>query len=125
MPAGYRVEYGGQFESQRSATDRLTVLFIATALFSGFAFGLLVGTGAGGPGRFLNGVTGAVGPLDAFNVIAKALVPAMLAGVICCTEGLSVGNAITEIPQAVTRAVQRSVVALFFVSLVISLLTYL
>ncbi|MBI2827921.1 MAG: efflux RND transporter permease subunit [Acidobacteria bacterium] len=26
MPAGYRVEYGGQFESQQSATDRLMVL---------------------------------------------------------------------------------------------------
>ena len=28
MPAGYRVEYGGQFESQQSASRRLAVLFI-------------------------------------------------------------------------------------------------
>lgn len=29
MPAGYRVEYGGQFESQRSASNRLAVLGVA------------------------------------------------------------------------------------------------
>ncbi len=29
MPPGYRVEYGGQFESEQSAADRLTVLGIA------------------------------------------------------------------------------------------------
>jgi CzcA family heavy metal efflux pump len=28
MPAGYRVEYGGQFESQQSASRRLAVLFV-------------------------------------------------------------------------------------------------
>src|SRR5207247_7522704 len=28
MPAGYRVEYGGQFESQQSAARRLAVLFV-------------------------------------------------------------------------------------------------
>ncbi|PYQ94694.1 MAG: CusA/CzcA family heavy metal efflux RND transporter, partial [Acidobacteria bacterium] len=29
MPAGYRVEYGGQFESQQSASRRLAVFFVA------------------------------------------------------------------------------------------------
>jgi Cu/Ag efflux pump CusA len=35
MPAGYRVEYGGQFESQQSASRRLGLLFVAVvaALF--------------------------------------------------------------------------------------------
>jgi CzcA family heavy metal efflux pump len=28
MPAGYRVEYGGQFESQQSASERLAILFV-------------------------------------------------------------------------------------------------
>jgi CzcA family heavy metal efflux pump len=31
MPDGYRVEYGGQFESQQSASQRRTVLFVAVA----------------------------------------------------------------------------------------------
>jgi Cu/Ag efflux pump CusA len=29
VPAGYRVEYGGQFESEQSATERLTILGVA------------------------------------------------------------------------------------------------
>ena len=32
MPAGYRVEYGGQFESQQSATRRLLVLGIGVVV---------------------------------------------------------------------------------------------
>jgi CzcA family heavy metal efflux pump len=39
MPAGYRVEYGGQFESQQSASRRLSVLFVGVV---GGLFMLLV-----------------------------------------------------------------------------------
>ena len=103
----------------------LTLLFIATSPFSGYVLGLLLGAGTGGPGRFLDSVTGAIGPLDVLNVIAKSLIPGNLSAVICCTEGLGVGASITELPNAIARAVQRSVVALFFVSSVLSAVTYL
>ena len=43
MPAGYRVEYGGQFESQQSATERLLVL--AMAVIAGLFMILVVAFG--------------------------------------------------------------------------------
>jgi phospholipid/cholesterol/gamma-HCH transport system permease protein len=103
----------------------LTVIFIFVSLFSGYAFGYLIGAKTGGSTGYLDSITGAIGPWDVFNVITKSLIPSLLAGVICCTEGLGVGGTITEIPEAISRAVQRSVVMLFFVSAVISALTYL
>lgn len=103
----------------------LTVVFIAVSFFSGYVFGLLLNVKTGGARGFVESVTAAIGPLDVFNVVAKSLIPGMLAGVICCVEGLSVGTTVTDLPQAITRAVQRSVVALFFTSSVISLITYL
>ena len=67
----------------------------------------------------------AIGPWDLFNVIAKSLVPGLLAGVICSIEGLSAADSITDVPKAIARAVQWSVVMLFFNSAFISLATYL
>jgi CzcA family heavy metal efflux pump len=43
MPSGYRVEYGGQFESQQSATDRLLVL--GAAVIAGLFMLLVVAFG--------------------------------------------------------------------------------
>jgi phospholipid/cholesterol/gamma-HCH transport system permease protein len=103
----------------------LTVVFIVTCLFSGYLFGWLLGARTGGAMGFLYSVARAVGPWDVVNVVAKSLIPGILAGVICSIEGLNVGTTITDLPKAITRAIQRSVVALFFTSAVISLVTYL
>ena len=103
----------------------LTVIFIFACLFSGHWFGWLLGARGGGILAFLESVARAIGPWDVFNVVAKALVPGLLAGVICATEGLSVADTITDVPRATARAVQRSVVTLFFISALISLVTYL
>jgi phospholipid/cholesterol/gamma-HCH transport system permease protein len=102
----------------------LTIIFIVVSFFSGYLFGVLLGAQTGRAQGFLDSVAGSLGPVDLLNVVAKSLLPGLLAGVICCVEGLSVGTTITDIPQAITRSVQQSVVALFFTSAAISLATY-
>ena len=103
----------------------LTVIFIFVCLFSGYWFGWLLGARTGGMLEFLESVARAIGPWDVVNVVAKSLVPGLLAGVICSTEGLSGADTIADVPTAIARAVQWSVVVLFFSSALISLLTYL
>jgi ABC-type transporter Mla maintaining outer membrane lipid asymmetry permease subunit MlaE len=100
-------------------------LFIAASLFSGYLFGILFGAKTGGARGFLDSVAGSLQPMDVVNVIAKSLIPGALSGVICCVEGLAVGTTITDVPQAIARSVQQSVVVLFLTSAVISVLTYL
>ncbi|HEX8912749.1 MAG TPA: ABC transporter permease [Humisphaera sp.] len=102
----------------------LTVVMVTASLAGGYLFGVLVGAKTGTPGMFARSIVGAIGPLDAVSVLLKATVPSLLAGTICCTEGLSVRGVVTEIPPAVTRAIQRSLVVLFVVSIAISLLSY-
>lgn len=103
----------------------LTILFIAVSFLSGFAMGLLMGAETGPPDQFVRSLFRALTPADVANLLVKSFVPGLLMGAICCTEGLGVGHAITEVPQAATRAVVRSTAALFVSSALVSLVTYL
>ena len=103
----------------------LTVVFVVVAFVSGYVSGVLMGANTGTPGLFALSVMGAVTPADVFSLLAKTLIPGLLTGAICCSEGLGVGAAVTEVPQATTRGLVRSVGALFLVSALISLLFYL
>jgi phospholipid/cholesterol/gamma-HCH transport system permease protein len=103
----------------------LTVIFIAVCLISGYVCGMLVGVKTSGASGFIDSLAGAIGPDDIINVLIKSFIPGLFSGTICCVEGLRVGTAITEVPPAVSRAMQRSVVTTFLISAVVSLLTYL
>ncbi|MCS6772071.1 MAG: ABC transporter permease [Kiritimatiellae bacterium] len=103
----------------------LTIIFIAVSFASGFLAGLLLGANTGYPNLFIRSVFSAITPADVVNLILKSVVPGLLTGAICCSEGLSVGQAFTEVPQAATRAVVRSTATLFLTSAVVSLATYL
>lgn len=100
----------------------LTVVFVVVAFASGFLSGVLMGVNTGTPRLFMDQVMGAVKPMDVLAFLGKTLIPGLLTGTICCQEGLSVEGTITEVPQATTRGLVRSVKALFIVSAIITLL---
>ena len=103
----------------------LTIIFIVVSFVSGYLCGTLLGNTPADPMRFCNTVLGALTRADLFNLLTKTFVPGLMTGVICCTEGLSIGTATTEVPQAATRGVVRSTTALFVISALVSLVTYL
>jgi phospholipid/cholesterol/gamma-HCH transport system permease protein len=102
----------------------LTILFIVISFTSGYLSGVILGASTGSLRFFTRSVFGAIAPEDIVNLLAKTIIPGLLTGVICCTEGLGVSRASTEVPQAATRAVVRSVTALFLSSVIISVFTY-
>jgi phospholipid/cholesterol/gamma-HCH transport system permease protein len=103
----------------------LTVIFVLAAFASGYAFGVLAGSGNIDPTVFLTTVFRALHPFDGIGFFAKCLLPALLTAVICCTEGLSIAGGITDVPVATKRALSHSLGALFLTSVVVSLLTYM
>lgn len=102
----------------------LTIFFIVMSLASGFLCGLLMGIGGEELSVAADNILKAVTIKDVYNLLAKTLLPGMITATICFTEGISIKGAITEAPQAATRAVVASVTALFLVSAIVSILTY-
>ena len=102
----------------------LTVIFVVVAFASGFGFGAMIGQTNPDPTLFTMSVFKAVRPFDAIGLLVKCLVPAVLTGVICCVEGLSVEGGVTDVPVAVKKALAVSLSALFVTSVVVSFLSY-
>lgn len=108
-----------------ASTFCLTILFLGVTFMGGFLCMWVIELGDIDMGLFFSNIIGAVTVTDVFSLLAKAILPGMLTGAICCDEGLGVGEAATEVPIAATRGVMRSVAALFLSSMLISLMAYL
>ena len=102
----------------------LTVIFVFVAFASGYGFSVFFGHANVNPVVFLITVFKAVHPFDAIGFLVKCLLPALLTGVICSTQGLSVEGGVVQVPVAVKRALARSLFALFLTSAIVSLLAY-
>lgn len=103
----------------------LTLTFVIVSLTSGYVAGQLMRPGSSDPLIFFESVLLALRKADIYNLLAKTLATGLLTGGICCAEGLTIEGSITEVPQAATRAVVRSIAALFIVSAIVSILTYM
>jgi phospholipid/cholesterol/gamma-HCH transport system permease protein len=103
----------------------LTLIFIATALLGGYGFGLLLNIHALRYRPFSDTVFMNVDILVVGLLLAKAVIPGLLAGAICCVHGLSVEPILTAVPQAGARALLQAIAALFITSVLISLVRLL
>jgi phospholipid/cholesterol/gamma-HCH transport system permease protein len=103
----------------------LTIMFIVFSFLSGYLFSFILGLRMLAPGIFLEHVLRAFQSEDVLNLLFTSLIPPLLTGSICCLEGLNVPQASTAVPVATRRALSRSVVSLFLVSVPASVLTYL
>jgi phospholipid/cholesterol/gamma-HCH transport system permease protein len=103
----------------------LTIYFIGFSLAAGFLVGLFLEVGTHDPGLFIESVLKPIQVSDILNLLAKTLIPGLLTGVICCIEGLTITGNVTDVPQAATKAVVRSIAGLLVISAIISIMTYL
>ena len=103
----------------------LTIVFIVVSFVSGYLCGIMLNLSSMSPMRFSDSVFQAISKADVLNLLVKTFVPGLLTGVICCTEGLSVGQDIAQVPQAASRGVVRSTTALFITSALVSVVTYM
>lgn len=101
----------------------LSVLFIFMAFVSGYVSHALLGQHPGPIDLFARSILRALRPADVMTLWIKTVLPGLTTGALCCAEGLSV-TAVTEVPQASTRALVRSTISLFILSAVVSAITY-
>jgi phospholipid/cholesterol/gamma-HCH transport system permease protein len=102
----------------------LTLMFIVGAFVSGYVFGFIIDVTPGDPARFAFSLLRAVTPGTVISLLVKTVLPGMVSATICCIEGLGVKEALTEVPQAATRAVVRSLAATILISAIVSILSY-
>jgi ABC-type transporter Mla maintaining outer membrane lipid asymmetry permease subunit MlaE len=70
-------------------------------------------------------VLGAIGPQDVLAVLGNSVVPGLYTAASCCVGGLDVGMSLAEVPRATQRALVHSVIGLFGISTIVTVLTYI
>jgi len=72
--------------------------------------------------QFSQGILSVLGVKEVVLLFCKSILFGLCISATCCSYGLRIGRSVTEIPQAATRAVMASLIAVFILD---GLLTYL
>ena len=99
----------------------LTVIFLAVALGSGFILAFLAGIATMSIFEMLNVVLEAMVPAEYISIAMKIFFPSLVIGVICCTNGLGSHGDPTEVPRILPYTFAQCVIALFVISVCISI----
>ncbi len=102
----------------------LALVFVAVSFLSVYIGGQWIDAKTGNFWDFARSTLNALSPADVANLFLKSTIPALLTGCICSTEGLGADDTHADVPRASRIAVQRSVITLFIVSALISLVAY-
>lgn len=100
----------------------LTLVFVVFSLLSGFLLEQFLSEDAFRAARFMDSVLRALRPVDMISFFVKTLTGGLVIGTITVMEGLRISGTVTEVPQAVTRALVRSVGALFIISAAVTVI---
>lgn len=103
----------------------LAMGFVAMSLCAGWMILQAVAANAPPLGDYAALLAVQLSGLDVAVVLAKTVVPGLLIAAIACLEGLTAAPSSTDVPRAATRAVVRSLAAVFLWDSGVSVLVYL
>lgn len=102
----------------------LSLIFVGVSILSSGVGFLFFAGSLQDPAPFFRTIFETLHGLDFLTLAMLTLVPGLVMGALCCYEGLRVGGASTEVPQAVSRAILRSISSTVMVTALVVLFTY-
>lgn len=102
----------------------LSLIFACVSILSSGVGFIFFGGDVRDPAPFFRTVFETLEGTDFLSLALLTTVPGLVMGALCCYEGLRVGGASTEVPQAVSRAILRSISATVLVTALVLVFTY-
>lgn len=103
----------------------LSLVCVVVAMISAALGFILVSGSTVDAGPFFRSLLGSLSAVDLLSISVQTILPGLVMGAICCYEGLRVRGASTEVPQAVSRAILRSISVAVGITALVMAITYI